>query len=68
MNAQTAAEKLAALTPADKGIVAAALDDVATLGDDEAVDRMEEALFEVFTVSDSGPVAYHLVHSFGRKI
>lgn len=68
MNTKQAAAKIAVLSPADKGIVAAILDDVSTLGDDEAVDRIEESLVGVVDVFDAGPVAYHLVHSFGRSL
>lgn len=58
------------LTPADFGIIAATLDDLAPLGDDDATDELAKVL--EFEAGLEGSVAYRLayrvVHVTKRKL
>jgi hypothetical protein len=65
------AATLPSLTPADEGIIAAALDDARRegLGDDASTDRVRDALIAEagFNHADASALAYRAVHGGPRR-
>ena len=66
----SSADTLPTPTPADEGILAAALDDARRdgLGDDASTDRVRDALVAEagFSHADASALAYRAVHAIGR--
>lgn len=57
------------LTAADKGILAACIDDIARLGDDDALEEMALVVEYEIGFADQGEardLAYHIVHTLKR--
>ena len=69
--AQNLSPTIEALTPADYGIIATTLDDVADVGDDEAMAALEEALDREIGIGFGTlacALAYHIIHNLKRSI
>lgn len=59
------------LTPADKGILAACIEDIARLGDDDGFEEMALVVEYEIGFSDQGEardLAYHIVHTLKRRL
>ena len=64
-------KRIQALTPADLGILAAAIDNAAHLGDDDAVEEIALVVEYEIGFSDQGEareLAYDIVHRMKRRL
>lgn len=71
MMSTTTRKSFEALTPADLGILAAAIDDAAHLGDDDAVEEIALVVEYEIGFSDQGEareLAYDIVHRMKRRL